>query len=101
MAIVKILNFSIFGAEVCELVGLFLLNEIKSKFPELEFGIYRDDCLAIHRRIPGPRMERIKKKEIVALFKSYKLRINIVMNLETTNFLDIIDLANEKFKPYR
>ena len=41
------------GAEVCELVGLFLLNEIKSKFPELEFGIYRDDGLAIHRRIPG------------------------------------------------
>ena len=89
------------GAEVCELVGLFLLNEIKSKFPELEFGIYRDDGLAIHRRIPGPRMERIKK-DIVALFKSYKLSITIDTNLETTNFLDItLDLANEKFKPYR
>ena len=89
------------GAEICELVGLFLLNEIKHKFPELEFGLYRDDGLAIHRRIPGPRMERIKK-DLVALFKSHGLAITIDTNLESTNFLDItLDLGSEKFKPYR
>ena len=89
------------GAEVCELVGIFLFNEIKSKFPGLEFDIYPDDGLAIHRRISGPIMGRIKK-DIVALFKSHKLSITISSNFETTNFLDInLDLANEKFKPYK
>ena len=82
------------GAEVCELVGLFLLNEVKRAFPELEFGIYRDDGLAIHRRIPGPRMERMKK-DLVALFKSHGLSITIDTNLESTNFLDItLDLGS-------
>ena len=73
------------GAEICEIVGLFLLNDMKNKFPDLELGIYRDDCPAIHRRIPGPRLERIKK-DIVALFKAHKLNITIETNLETVDF---------------
>ena len=40
------------GAEVCELVGLFLLSEIKEAFPSLDFGLYRDDGLAVHSRLP-------------------------------------------------
>ena len=89
------------GAEVCELVGLFLLNEVKRAFPELEFGIYRDDGLAIHRRIPGPRMERMKK-DLVALFKSHGPSITIDANLESTNFVDItLDLGSGKYKPCR
>ena len=68
------------GAEVCELVGLFLLNEMHIKFPQLNFGIYRDDGLGEHRRLPGPDLERMKKG-IIALFKSHGLRITIATNL--------------------
>ena len=43
-----------------------------------------------------------RRPYIGALFKSYKLSTAIDTNLEKTNFLDItLDLANEKFKPYR
>ena len=40
------------GAEICELVGLFLLDKVRTDFPDLSFGLYRDDGLAVHRRIP-------------------------------------------------
>ena len=33
------------GAEVCELVGLYLLNILKSEFGGKNIGLYRDDGL--------------------------------------------------------
>ena len=51
------------GAEVCELVGLFLLNEVRNNIPDLNFGLYRDDGLGYHKsNIPVPRMEQIRKE---------------------------------------
>jgi hypothetical protein len=37
------------GAEVCELVGCFLLAEISKKFERNNIGLYRDDGLAVLR----------------------------------------------------
>ena len=89
------------GAEVCELVGLFLLNEMHIKFPQLNFGIYRDDGLGEHRRLPGPDLERMKKG-IIALFKSHGLRITIATNLRQADFLDAdLNLEQETYAPYR
>ena len=90
------------GAEVCELVGLFLLSQIKSKFPELDFGLYRDDGLAVHRRIPGPRLDSIRK-QLIELFKSHGLSITLELpNLTHSDFLDArLDLAREIHAPYR
>ena len=36
------------GAEICELVGLFILKEVKNEFTILDFGLYKDDGLAAH-----------------------------------------------------
>ena len=38
------------GAEICELVGLFILNELESNFGAESFGLYRDDGLAVLRK---------------------------------------------------
>ncbi len=35
------------GAEICELVGLFILNKLGQKFGKENIGLYRDDGLAI------------------------------------------------------
>ena len=89
------------GAEVCELVGLFLLNEMQTNFPNLNFGLYRDDGLGVHRRLSGPDLERIKK-QIISLFKSHSLNITIQTNLRIVNFLDVtLNLNDETFAPYR
>ena len=45
------------GEEVCELAGLFLLSLIKERFPTLEFGLFRDDGLAVHSRMPKMTLE--------------------------------------------
>ena len=39
------------GAEICNLMSLFLMNEIKKSkiFTDNEFGLYRDDGLGIIR----------------------------------------------------
>ena len=35
------------GAEICELVGLFILNNLGQKIGRENIGLYRDDGLAI------------------------------------------------------
>ena len=49
------------GAEICELVGLFLLHELSTITPKDLTGLYRDDGLAIFRNSSGPNTDRIKK----------------------------------------
>ena len=56
------------GAEVCELVGLYLLYQMKLLFPNMDFGLYRDDGLGVHSNMPGPQLEKAKK-ELIRFFK--------------------------------
>ena len=37
------------GAEVCELVGLYLLHQMREKFPLVDFGLYSDDGLSCYK----------------------------------------------------
>ena len=85
------------GAETCELVGLFMLNQLKQL--NLNQGIYRDDALiACQLR---PRQVELKKKEICRIFKEHNLSITIEANLKVVNFLDVtLDLNTETYKPY-
>ena len=50
------------GAEVAELIGLFLLTKFEKEFPQLNFGLYRDDGLGVHTTLPGPEATRTTKK---------------------------------------
>ena len=49
------------GAEVCELVGLFLLNKLAVTFGKVNVGLYRDDGLLILIEAPG--VVRLIKQE--------------------------------------
>ena len=89
------------GAETCEIIGLFMLNKLKEKYPDLNIGLYRDDGLAAHRRIPGPELDRMRKG-IEKLFKDHGLSITIETGLKQVDFLDInLNLQTEKYKPYK
>ena len=48
-------------AEVCELVGTFLLYKLSLKYNKSNIGLYRDDGLAIFKNISGPKSEKVKK----------------------------------------
>ena len=89
------------GAEVCELVGLLLLYEMSQKFPDLNFGLYRDDGLGCHSRIPTNELKKLHR-DIRALFAQHDLRITLEEPAKQVNFLDVtLNLVSESYGPYR
>ena len=89
------------GAEVCELVGTFLLYKLSLKYNKNKIGLYRDDGLAIFKNISGPKSEKIKKN-IQKLFKENQLDIVIQCNMKTVNYLDVtLNLENSTYRPYQ
>ena len=64
------------GAEVCENVGLFLLNNLANKFEKNSVGLYRDDGLALFKNINGHRGDKIRK-DFHQLFKENGLSLEI------------------------
>ena len=89
------------GAEICELVGLFILHELGTELGHNNIGLYRDDGLCCFHNMPGPEVERTKK-HICELFKKYGLNITIESNLLVTEFLDVsLDLKRNKYYPYK
>ena len=50
---------SLDGAEMCELVGLYLVNKIKPLLGSNSVGLYRDDGLAIVHKVNGPKVGRL------------------------------------------
>ncbi|GFR59677.1 inositol hexakisphosphate and diphosphoinositol-pentakisphosphate kinase 2 [Elysia marginata] len=86
------------GAETCELVGLFLLSQLKEI--DANVGLYRDDGLAACRLTP--RQAENTKKRICQVFQNYGLKITIEANKKIVNFLDVtLDLRNDSYKPYK
>ena len=88
------------GAEICELVGTYLLNMIGEKYNKDDVGLYRDDGLAIFKNTSGPQNERIKK-DFQKIFKDKGLEIVIECNRKSVDYLDVtLNLADGSFKPY-
>ena len=83
---------SFYGAEVSELVGLWILNNLANKYGTTNnIGLHRYDGLAI-----------FKKEEITRCFKEHGLKITIQSNLKSVDYLDItLNLTNGFFQPYR
>ena len=76
------------GAEVCELVGLFILCGFGNTYGKECIGLYRDDGLAVFKNISGPQAERIRK-DITSHFKTNGLNITIQTNFKFVNYLDV------------
>ena len=89
------------GAEVCELIGLFLLNNLSEKYGKNNVGLYRDDGLFIPRNASGPQSEWTRK-DITREFKKQGLNISISTNLKICDFLDVtLNLTDGTHYPYR
>ena len=89
------------GAELCELVGLFILNKLSALHGIETSGLYRDDGLCCFHKISGPISERLKN-DLTKLFKDeFELKITIETNLKVVNFLDVtFDLNKETYQPF-
>ena len=89
------------GAEVCELVELYALEQLQSKLNTHIIGLYRDDGLGALRRASGSRADRTRK-ELIRVFKDLGLQITVQTNLKSVDYLDVtLDLETETHQPYR
>ena len=90
------------GAEICELVGVYILHVLGEKYRKVKIGLYRDDGLACFGNTNGSQVERIRK-ELISIFKTeFKLSIKSERNLEIVTFSDLtLNLNTRTHKPYK
>ena len=81
-------------AEVCELVGTYMLNVLSKKYNKNDFGHYPDDELAVLKNKSGPQSEQVKKN-IQKIFKEHGLDIIIQCNMKVVNYLDVTSNLND------
>ena len=87
-------------AEICELLGTFLLDKISEKYDKNSIGLYREDALSVSESKSGTHLERINKR-LQKTFKDFDLEIVGKFNLTIVNDLDVaLNLSDGFFKPY-
>ena len=90
---------SFFGAELCDLIGLYAFSKLESLYDTKEIGLYRDDGLAIIQPKNNQDLEN-KKKKTIKIFRDIGFKITIDTGATICDFLDItLDLSNNLFKP--
>ena len=84
-------------AEVCELVGIFILYQLSRIYNINSIGLYRDDGLAVFRNTSGPPAEKIKKY----FFRKNNLNIIVKCNLKIVDYLDVtLNLSDGSYEPF-
>ena len=76
------------GAEICEIVGISLLEMLSLLLMKEKFGLSRDDGFVTGKSSSGPVLDRMIKN-IISIFKNEGLSIIIETNLIETDFLDV------------
>ena len=89
------------GAEVCELVGLYILSLLGKMIDQKNVGLYRDDSLILLKNQTEQQTDRIRKN-IITIFKEIVFKIEITTNLNEVDFLDVtFNLENNTYCPYK
>ena len=82
------------GAELCELVGTFLLYKISVNHDKNNIGLYRNDGLSVFKTKSAIQLERIKNS-LQKTFKDFGLEIVAVSKLRIVNYLDVTLNVND------
>ena len=89
------------GAEICEFIGIFLLNLLGRQCDTKNIGLYRDDGLSTFKNCSGPQMEKIKK-QAQNVFKDNGVDVIIECNMKVVNYLDVtFNLDDGTYRPYQ
>ena len=89
------------GAEVSELIGIFMLSLIANKYSLNNIRLYRDDGLAVFKNTSGLQSEKIKKT-FQKMFKNKGLDIIKNCNMKIVNYLDVtLNLNDGSYRPYK
>ena len=87
------------GAEISELIGIYMISMLMVRFNKSLFGIYRDDGLMVVKG-GGPEVDRARK-EVIRIFQQEDLKVTTECNARSIDFLDIImDLGSNSTRPF-
>ena len=76
------------GAEICELVAIYLLFLLANIIDKNNSGLYRDDGWILLRNVNRQNMNRIRKN-VIKVFKEVGFKIEIKTNLKIADFLNV------------
>ena len=76
------------GAEICELVAIYLLLFLANIIDKNNSGLYRDDGWILLRNVNRQNMNRIRKN-VIKVFKEVGFKIEIKTNLKIADFLNV------------
>ena len=89
------------GAQVCDLVGLYILSLLADFICQNDAGLYRDDGLIVVHKLNGKQTDQIRKN-IIKCFKTVGFKIEISANLSEVDFLDVtFNFLNNTYRPYK
>ena len=87
------------GTEVCELVGLYILYKVTSAYPNGNIGLYRDDGLAVFKKMSARSLDKTRK-DFSKILGELGLQITAQSNLKIVNYLDVtLNLSTVRFCP--
>ena len=93
--------FGFDGAEICGVIGIYILHKLGEKYGKERIGLYKDDGLACFENTSSPEAERIRKAFIKLFKNEFSLNIVSETNLKVVNFLDLtVNLSTGKYEPY-
>lgn len=89
------------GAEIWEVVGLYIQNKLGEKYGKERIGLYRGDGLACFKNASGREVER-RRNAFIELFKNeFSPYIVSETSHRVVNFVDLtLNLSTIKCKPY-
>ena len=91
---------SFHGAEICELVGLLMLNNLSTVFTTGNYGLYRDDGLAVVNVRAACNQSKIEQ-QVRKILKDIGFKITVESGLKSTEFLDVtLNLTRDSYYPY-
>ena len=89
------------GAEIFELVRIYILSRLSKIIDKNDCCLHRDDGLLVLCNVNKQKIVRIRKN-VIESFKDSKFLVNLETNLKTVTFLDVtFNLINGSFKPYK
>ena len=77
-----------YGAEVCELIGTFILSKLGNIIGKKNTGLYRDDGFVVLRNMNARGIDKIRKI-IIKMFKDVGFQLEIKSNLKQIEFLNV------------
>ena len=89
------------GAELCGLVGLYILHILGHKYGKHRIGLCHENGFACFGYTNGPPADRIRKDFIKTFKEGFDISITCETKLKAVNFLNVsLNLTSGKYQPY-